>query len=176
MDWKWGGGTCPPRVDNARDSGVLVHSVGEDGGYSKTWMHSIECQIIEGGAGDFIVVGDGSDNFAITSPVKKEIQGSSHVYDPKGDPVTIHSGRINWWGRDPDWADVKDFRGKQDVQKPVGEWNHYEIIVDGPKIALRLNGVKVNECMNAKPSKGRIQLQSEGAEILFRRVDLIPLP
>ena len=44
--------TCSPRVNNARDSGILLHSTGEDGAFSGIWMHSIECQLIEGGTGD----------------------------------------------------------------------------------------------------------------------------
>ena len=60
VEYKWGEITYEPRVDKARDSGLLLHSIGEDGGSDGTWMHSIECQIIEGGTGDFIVVGDGS--------------------------------------------------------------------------------------------------------------------
>ncbi|MEQ1587327.1 MAG: DUF1080 domain-containing protein [Cyclobacteriaceae bacterium] len=54
-EFKWGGKTFAPRLDNARDCGVLLHSIGEDGGSEGIWMHSIECQIIEGGTGDFIV-------------------------------------------------------------------------------------------------------------------------
>jgi hypothetical protein len=61
VEFKWGELTYPPRKERARDSGVLLHSQGEDGGSQGIWMHSIECQIIEGGTGDIIVVGDGSD-------------------------------------------------------------------------------------------------------------------
>lgn len=174
-EFKWTGETHEPRVDRARDNGILVHSVGEDGGYNDTWMYSIECQIIEGGTGDFLVVGDKSENFAITSPVAAEKQGSSFIYDPDGEMVTIHGGRINWWGRSPEWEDVIDFRGSQDVEKPVGEWNTMECIASGDSLTVILNDVVVNKTYNVKPSKGKIQIQSEGAGILFRRVDLIPL-
>lgn len=174
-EWKWGEKTYEPRIDRARDNGILLHSNGEDGGYGNTWMYSIECQIIEGGTGDFLVVGDKSDKFAITSPVADEKQGSSYIYDPDGEKVTIHSGRINWWGRSPDWKDVIDFRGAKDVEKPVGKWNKMECIASGDTLTVILNGVVVNQTFNVKPSKGRIQIQSEGAEIIFRRVDLIPL-
>lgn len=174
-EFKWTGHTFEPRLDRARDCGVLLHSVGEDGAYSDTWMNSIEVQIIEGGTGDFIVVGDKSENFAITSPVAPEKQGSSHVYDPNGEMATINGGRINWWGRSPEWEDVIDFRGAQDVEHPVGEWNTLECIASGDSITVILNDVVVNKAFNVKPSKGRIQIQSEAAGILFRRVDLIPL-
>ena len=50
------------------------------------------------------------------------------------------------------------------------------ISVVGGKITVILNGKKVNTCTEANPHKGRILLQSEGAEIFFRRIDLKPLP
>src|SRR5665648_128931 len=65
VEFRWGDITFAPRVDKARDSGVLLHSTGEDGGYSGIWMHSIECQIIEGGTGDLLVVGDGTEKFSL---------------------------------------------------------------------------------------------------------------
>ena len=175
VEFKWGELTHANRKDAARDSGVLVHSTGEDGGYSGVWMHSIECQLIEGGTGDLLVVGDGSDNFHLTALTAPELDKNCGVFKPGGQPRTITSGRINWWGRDPEWQDVKGFRGKQDVEKPLGEWNRIECIADGAKLTVLLNGVTVNECFDVKPSKGRIQVQSEGAELFVRRVDVVPL-
>ena len=168
--YKWGEVTYVPRIDRARDSGLLLHSVGEDGGSDGTWMHSIECQIIEGGTGDFIVVGDGSRDFSITSPVAPEKQGSSYVYKPGGNMVTINSGRINWFARDPGWKDVKDFRGAGDIEKPAGKWNKLVCVVKGGEILIYLNGILVNHAVDVKPRKGRIQIQSEGAEIFVKQV------
>ncbi len=174
-EYKWGGITHEPRKQNARDSGILVHSMGTDGDYSGTWMYSIECQIIEGGTGDFLVVGDNTEKYSITSPVAEEPQGSSYLYHPDGKLVTINGGRINWFGRDPEWRDTLMFRGSQDIEKPMGQWNTLEAMVSGDTIVQKLNGVVVNEAFNVRPLKGRIQVQSEGAEILFRRFDIIPL-
>lgn len=175
LDFKWGNRTFAPRVDRARDSGLLIHSQGKDGAYGGVWMNSIECQLIEGGSGDFIVVGDGSENFAITCPVAPEMQGSSHIYQPGGEMVTIHKGRINWLHRDPDWKDVLGFRGANDVEKPVGKWNRMIVYARGNSIDVYLNGVLVNQAVNVKPSRGRIQIQSEGAELFVRKVELTPL-
>ena len=175
VEFKWGTKTWEPRVKNARDNGILVHSTGMDGGYDGTWMHGIECQIIEGGTGDLLVVGDKTEKFAITCPVATEKQGGSYLFQPDGKPVTIHGGRINWYGRDADWEDVIDFRGKSDVEKPVGEWNRMEVVAKGNDISIFLNGVLVNQAMQVKPAKGRIQIQSEGAEMLIRRIELTPI-
>jgi len=174
-EFKWGELAFEPRLDNARDCGILLHSQGEDGGSAGIWMHSIECQIIEGGTGDFIVVGDGSDLFQITSTVASEKQGNSFVFQQDGHPETINRGRINWFGRDPDWKDVFGFRGGNDIEKAVGEWNTLECICEDDQITIFLNGVLVNKATNVKPGKGRIQVQSESAEIFFRKIELIPL-
>ncbi len=171
-EFKWGERTWGERADRARDSGILVHSTGPDGAYSGTWMHSIECQIIEGGTGDVLVVGDGSDKFSATAPVAPEKQDTSYLYDAAGTPATIHSGRINWWGRDPSWSDTKGFRGARDLEKPTGEWNRLECIAVGRTLSVFVNGVLVNQCVDVEPRRGQIQIQSEGAEIFFREIAL----
>lgn len=175
LEYKWGTRTFEPRLENARDNGLLIHSTGEDGGYEGIWMHSIESQIIEGGTGDLLVVGDGTNKFSLSTHVAPKEQGGSFLFDPKGQPVTINGGRINWFGRDPDWKDVKGFRGKNDIEKPIGEWNTMECIAEGNKVTVMLNGILVNQAFDVVPSRGRIQLQSEGAEIFFRKVELQPL-
>jgi hypothetical protein len=147
-----------------------MHSVGEDGAWKGNWMYSIECNIIEGGTGDFIVVGDGSEAFAITSTVAPYEKGNR--YSPAGDPVTINLGRIDWERKDPNLSGEKGARGKDDVENPVGEWNLLECAVDGETITVFLNGQLINRAYDVKPSKGKIQLQSEGAELFIKRVVL----
>jgi YVTN family beta-propeller protein len=175
LEFKWGERTHAPRVGNARDSGFLVHSLGEDGGYSGTWMHCLEVQMIEGGTGDLLVVGDASPAYEMTVTATSKRQDGCPVFTPDGEPVTMNSGRFNWWGRDPSWADVKGFRGGRDVEKPVGEWNRLEVIADGDNLTLLLNGIVVNRASGCKPHKGRLQIQSESAELFVRRVELTPL-
>jgi hypothetical protein len=174
-EYKWGQMTFGRRAERARDSGILVHSVGEDGGYGGVWIFGIEVQMIEGGTGDLLVVGDKSEKYMLTCPVAEAKQGSCWVFQEDGKPATIISGRINWWGRDPGWKDVKGFRGKKDVEKAIGQWNRLECEVEGRTIRVILNGVLVNRCVDVRPRKGKIQVQAEGAEVFFRRLDLVPL-
>jgi hypothetical protein len=180
VEFKWGEITFDPRKDKTRDSGVLLHCVGEDGAAGGVWMESIECQMIEGGTGDFILVG-GKDKPKMTAKVVAkptgvgENKGDQFYYDPEGMSREFTGGRINWFGRDPEWKDVKGFRGKQDVEKPVGEWNILEVICDGDRITNKLNGVVVNVGTKASHTRGKILFQSEGAEVFFRKIDLVPL-
>ena len=182
LEFKWGPRTWDGRKMSTKDSGLLVHSIGADGGYGDTWMPSIEVQIIEGGMGDFILVA-GNDKegqrvpLSLTCEVDRDRDGEviwkrgrrRETFDLK------NLKRINWYGRDPDWEDKLGFRGKQDVESPDGQWNRFDVICEGGHIQSYVNGVLVNEAFDAYPTFGRIQLQAELAEIFFRRFELWPL-
>jgi hypothetical protein len=56
-----------------------------------------------------------------------------------------------------------------------GEWNRYDILVDGGTVELRVNGELLNNATGCEEVPGKICLQSEGAEIHFRTVRLYPL-
>jgi hypothetical protein len=50
-----------------------------------------------------------------------------------------------------------------------------DVICDGPKVQVFVNGMQVNEALEVHPDSGRIQLQSELAEVFFRRWELYPV-
>jgi len=182
-DYSWGTATWGGRKDRTRDSGILLHCQGPDGNtsadFNGPWMLSQECQIIQGGTGDFILVaGTLKDGTRVTPKLtctaSKDRDGEN-VYDPKGKATEFQGGRINWFGRDPDWADVLDFRGKNDVETPGHGWTRVEVICDGDTITNKVNGVVVNKGTNSSLTKGKIIFQTEGAEIYFRNITLRPL-
>jgi hypothetical protein len=172
-EWKWGDETWGARKDKTRDSGILLHCVGPDGAAGGQWMQSIECQIIEGGCGDFIMV-KGQDRPTLVCETRPGPGDKQLYYHKGGTPVTA-TGRINWWGRDPAWRDVLGFRGKDDVENSPGEWNRMEVICDGGSITNIVNGYVVNAGTHSSQTEGKIQFQSEGAEIFFRRIEVRPL-
>lgn len=173
VEWKWGGKTCPPRLANARDSGILLHGTGEDGAAGNGWLESVEYQMIEGGTGDIILV-KGAGKPTLSAEVRNG--PDKQVYWEKGAPqVTRDSGRINWYGRDVQWQDRTGVRGPGDVEHPVGEWNVSEVVATGGDLTYYLNGVMVNQGFNGSHTFGKIQFQSEGAEVLIRKIELRPL-
>lgn len=174
-EFKWGERTWGKRVDRARDSGVLVHGTGPDDGYAGIWMESMEAQIIEGGVGDILVVkGSGDVPLSLTCEVTKDRDGED-VWKEGGEKKIFQRGRINWCGRDPDWKDVKNFRGKKDVDSSHGKWTRMDVICHGGRITILVNGVKVNEGFDSQPFYGKLTIQSEEAEIFVRRWELWPL-
>jgi hypothetical protein len=65
---------------------------------------------------------------------------------------------------------------KENRIKPAGEWNHYEVRVQGDRVTLAVNGAVVNEWPGIALRKGYLGLEAEGHEIAFRNLRLTPLP
>jgi len=155
-EFKWGEATYAPREGQARDSGILYHVQGPQ----KVWPTSIEFQIVEGGTGDFWM----TDGGALTATNGVRVTG------PAGKALKID--RI---GKGP-WNNVTGFRDPVgEVEKPRGEWNLLELVVQGNHVKQFVNGTLANEGSEAYPSSGKILFQSEGAEIFFRNIKLYPL-
>jgi hypothetical protein len=57
-------------------------------------------------------------------------------------------------------------------EKPVGEWNVYEIIVSGDSVEAIVNGKFMNKISGGNVTSGFIGIQSEGAEIEVRMIHL----
>jgi hypothetical protein len=177
VEHKWGKRTDGGR--SVRNSGILLHAIGPDGGAGGTWMSSIECQLAQGCVGDLIVI-RGKDVQGGTIPVRFESEIALGLdkrprWTAQGAPRVFTGGQL-WWSRhDPDFKELLDTRGKDDVESRVGEWNRVECRCDGDRITVSVNGTTVNECHGAFPHAGKILLQSEGFELFVRTFELHPL-
>ncbi len=60
-------------------------------------------------------------------------------------------------------------------ERPIGEWNTYEIEVDGGDVELRVNGMVLNRAWDVQEVPGKICLQSEGAEIHFKDIRILEI-
>jgi hypothetical protein len=170
VEQKWGAKKWPPRDQDQspRDSGLLYHCVGPHGKGGTYWMRSFECQIQEHDCGDFWSV-DGVlvDVEAVNrDPANPK---SPLVYKKGAPKVTGTTRRV-----------VKE----SDAEKPRGEWNMIEIycvgqtsvhVING-KVVMVLQGLRQRVAEREEPlTKGRLQLQSEGAEVYYRNMMIRPL-
>ena len=103
---------------------------------------------------------------------------------PNSIEAQLHSrdaGDIWNIGEFPMKADPSRTRGRRTVkahetnEKPLGEWNRYRIRLDRGDLTLEVNGLVQNEATACREMPGRIALQSEGAYIEFRTVELRPI-
>ncbi|MBI1840365.1 MAG: DUF1080 domain-containing protein [Verrucomicrobia bacterium] len=179
IEYKWGTKKWPPRNEPQHypDSGALYWAIGPQGAGSYAWMRSVECNIMQKGVGQWWAV-DGTyvDVEARKVVLEKEpwipYRGEGpgeecHVYQ-KGLPLITTGGGITS-GIDP--------------EKP-GEWNVCEVIAWGNvglhllngQVSLALVNPRYTDNNIERPlNHGKIQLQSEGAEIFFRKVELRPI-
>ena len=186
LEYRWGTVTWEPRKDRARDGGLLLHCQGPDGNFGGSaskpgpWMTSIECQIIEGGVGDILVLRGKDENgkemeAEATVEITRDRDGEA-VWKEGGKAERFPKGRINWFGRDPDWSDKLGYRGPHDADSPGQEWTTLECFMSGDSLVYRVNGTIVNRASKLHPSHGKILLQTEGAEMFVRKLELRPLP
>ncbi|MGW4436939.1 ThuA domain-containing protein [Streptomyces sp. NPDC004596] len=75
-----------------------------------------------------------------------------------------------------------DLKKRDRALNPPGEWNTYEIRVQGERLRIWLNGVKINDFTNTDPARsltdGHIGLQNHGPgdQVSFRDVRIKELP
>ena len=167
---RWGRKKWPPRLDEDMDSGLLYHSIGDCGAdYWRAWMLSQEFQINEKNFGDYWNIG----NSRITIKAD-QLADSTYRYSPTGSQVSMGAGTA-----------VKGYcRRSQDMEKPQGEWNTIDLICYGDKSLHIVNGQVVMALSNSswmdgntvRPlTKGKLQLQSEAAEVYYKEVQIKPI-
>jgi N-acetylglutamate synthase-like GNAT family acetyltransferase len=133
------------------NAGVLVHASTPRALYGM-FPRSIEVQMESGNAGDFWCI---VENIRVPDMARRR--------GPPGE-----------WG-------VTEGKARRIInltdnsEKPVGEWNTMVIDVLNRSITVWVNGDQVNEGYGATVDRGRIALQSEGAEVEFRKILLTPL-
>ena len=57
-----------------------------------------------------------------------------------------------------------------------GQWNYYDVVAVDGTVKLSVNGKFVNGVSKASIKKGYLCLESEGAEIHFRKIQIMELP
>lgn len=179
LQFKWGEKKWPPRDKPAtpRDSGLLYHVHSAPGAEGRTWARSVELQIQEHDVGDLYAVGSLIAVRSTARPPAADANASAQAiydYDPHGDwhefsQVPGSSGRC-----------VK----QPDNEKPTGEWNTVELVCFGQeaihivngKVVMRLrNPRRIDGVQPASVTAGALILQSEGAEVYYRDVEIRPI-
>lgn len=63
----------------------------------------------------------------------------------------------------------------ENLAKPAGEWNTYDVVAIDGVIKLAVNGKFVNGISKSTQKKGYLCLESEGSEIHFRNIKIMEL-
>jgi hypothetical protein len=160
FEFKWGEKKWPPREQALRDTGCCYHCVGPHGASYGFWMQSFEFQIQEGDCGDF---------YPLAGVIVDVEAARSDPADPKSELV-YRKGASRVLGH------AKRVIKNPENERPRGQWNTMELycvaqtsahVVNG-KVNMILTGLRRKE--DVPLTKGRIQFQSEAAEVFYRNI------
>jgi hypothetical protein len=171
LKFKWGKMKWYPRdaTEEKRDSGLLYHGVGEQGAGDGFWLQSQEFQIQEGDCGDYWGVAG-----AVSDVKAKKKEDGLYYYDVNGPLLTFSAE--NEIGRN-----CKKF---PDAEKASGEWNTIDLYCLGGSSVHMVNGVVTMVLRNSRRieghgftplEKGKVQLQSESAEVFYKDIRIRPI-
>jgi hypothetical protein len=176
VEYKWGEKKWPPRAlpIHYRDSGLLYWAIGPHGAGSGAWMRSVECNIMEKGVGQWWGV----------DATYVDIEGKKVVLEKE--PSVPYRGEgpgeecIVYQPGGPQFTTGEGITSPIDPER-AGDWNVCEVICWGNVGIHLLNGKVVLVLTNPRYkegglekalTRGKIQLQSEGAEIFYRKAEV----
>ena len=165
---KWGDKKWHPRKQLLKDSGVLYHSIGPHGAESwRSWMLSQEFQVMQGHMGDF------------WSQANSAIDIRAYLPEYIMNPVADKSQPFLALGRG---EEIQGYCMRSaNYERPHGEWNELELIcfenksihiVNGEVVMILKNSRYVENGKKVPMNKGKIQLQSEAAEVFYKKIEL----
>ena len=163
FEFKWGTKRWPPREQAVRDTGCCYHSVGPNDASYGFWMKSFEFQIQEGDCGDF---------YSLAGVIADAEAVARNPGDPKSDLVYTK-------GAPTAVGLTRRIIKVPDNERPTGQWNTVDLyclgqtsvhVVNGTA-NMKLTGLRHRVENRELPlTKGRIQLQSEAAEVFYRNI------
>ncbi|MBN2262583.1 MAG: DUF1080 domain-containing protein [Prolixibacteraceae bacterium] len=157
--FRWG-----EQVSSKRNSGLLYHSFGDFGAAFGVWMANIEFQMMHQNLGDTYLM------LNTTCETNARNEGDTYFFDTNAKPVQF--------GQHAAGSSIKK---STDHEKPLGQWNTLDLyclgntaihVVNG-QIVMQNNktGIYIDEKIEAL-SSGKIQIQSEGAELFIKSVEI----
>ena len=170
--FKWGDKKWPPRLHQKRNSGILYHSVGNFDDFWNVWMSSLEFEVQETDTGDFITISDTSVQAKCPS---RQADDGKYYYSPDAPLVDMAWKKGFVTGRC--WKN-------QDTELAHGQWNTVELIAFNDMALHIVNSTVIMAIYHPKyhngeqwvrMQKGKIQLQSEAAEIYYKNIAIKPI-
>jgi hypothetical protein len=175
LEFKWGEKRWPPREKDVRDSGLLYHCVGPHGASATFWMRSQECQIQEKDCGDYWSVAGGIVDVE-AEPVNSD-PASKIRYQKGGTKYTVPRAIKTADGKSR--TDPRII--KSETNEKEGDWNTIELlclggtsvhVVNGKVVMILTNSRQVLNGKEVPLVKGKVQIQSEGAEVFYRNIEV----
>ena len=168
--YKWGVKKWAPRLDQPRDMGIMFHLTGKnEDAFWSVFMMGIECQISEETSGDLFLVPNKTMSIR---PVADVRIGTGYKWDVHA-PLQQLGGFVN---------DSSNISRSANFESDSTRWTSMDVYTVGSSAVYLVNGHVVMAFQNAglqyadktitPLTKGKIQLQSEGAEAYYKDISI----
>lgn len=168
---KWGEKKWEPRLKEPKDSGVLFYSVGDFGvDYWHSWMEAQEFQMVEGGIGDYWTIANAQVDIRAVKP-----EGSK-FYKFSRDGEWLHFA-----AEKPGRTAVANYCQAGEDKEIPNAWNQVDLVCFKGDCVEIENGTVVMAVKNSSHEvdgklvplvRGKIQLQSEAAEVFYKDIQV----
>jgi hypothetical protein len=170
---KWGTKKWQPRLNEPRDSGILYNSQGEPGvDYWHSWMLSQEFQVSEvdkaNAMGDFWCIANSSADIHATYNASKD----TLKFSPSAAIVRMGNGSNGFCQASARYQPAADGWTELELLNVNGQSIH---LVDGHVVMAVSNSAYLANGQRLPLTKGKIQLQSEAAEVFYKDITIRPL-
>jgi hypothetical protein len=165
---KWGDKKWHPRKDKLKDSGILYHSIGPPGAESwRSWMLSQEFQIMQGHFGDFWSQANSAIDIRAYIPeyIMNPVADKSQPFLSMGSGEAIPGYCMRS-------ANFENFEGEWNTVELICFENKSIHIVNGQVVMILRNSRYVKDGESIPMIKGKIQIQSEAAEIFYKDIEI----
>ncbi len=171
LEYSWGTGKFAPRTDKIRDAGLLYH-IADSTKLWGAWPHAMEFQIQEGDVGDLVFIKTGALTWMNPDPQNAPAgQGDPGLLPEMGGvPQACTFSKGFYIGRYPEYDRLEG-------------WNTIEAIVQADEGAVhKVNGRVRSRTFQIVDNEGhplrsgKLAVQLEGAEILYRNLEIRELP
>ena len=172
--FKWGERKWEPRLSELKDSGVLYHSTGPWGvDYWHSWMQAQEFQIIEDGIGEYWTIAKAQVDIPAVKP-----EGAKFYQFKKGAPWLTFAADEEKYGAADNYCQVSE---NPEIK---GDWNQIELVCYADRCVHIANGKVVLTVKNSRHvidgkvvplTAGKLQIQSEAAEVFYKDVEIRPI-
>lgn len=169
LEYRWGG----LEPGQARNNGIVYLSHGPAGGVFGTWRAGIEFQLEHGSNGMVIPMGNAM-RARTTIAQDRSARYPYRVFRIGGKAIDLANGNPAY-----------SVEAANQAEKPIGAWNRIDLYVVGNRAVHVVNGMAVmvlTDIAEIGPdgarlprTRGRIQLQAEGAETFFRNIRIEPI-
>jgi hypothetical protein len=165
---RWGEKKWEPRKSKLKDSGLLYHSIGECGiDYWRSWMLGQEFQVMEGHMGDYWSIANSAIDIKAYLPegIMNPIANTKQAFLPLGTGTGLDGFCLR----------------EENYESAPGNWTKLELIcfdgkslhiVNGHVVMVLQNSRYIENGKSLKLEKGKIQLQSEAAEVFFKDIKI----